>query len=260
MRALLGCANAGEASAVRVRGAALEVLVGREGMTNWLLRAEEAPRGPSGGAAVMDTLNAAAEGVVEGLPAVLDPRLRERCAAEFDRLHLREPAQAGVPIRARPRYASLGLEARLAKLRTIWERRAERQAERPGGADAPDPHERLFGVGGPEPLNIPAPPVGGSRGQGAGAGLASDPGWGAASAAASSRPSAPACGATRRRACGATRRRRPRGGDARAPCPTRQVRVGTICEDLLTAVGKLDARRLARSRNMVRVRLAPPCR
>ena len=50
------------------------------------------------------------------------------CAAEHDRLDLLDPAHRGAPFRARSRYAELPLEQRLAKLRAIWERRADRAA------------------------------------------------------------------------------------------------------------------------------------
>ena len=127
--------------------------------------------------AVMAALSAAADGRYDvrdrPLPSVLDAKLRSRCAAEHDRLDMLDPSHRGAPFRTRPRYADLPLEQRLAKLRAIWERRADRA----GGGPAP-----------PEPLLVP-------------------------------------------------------------------VRVGSICEDLISHIGELTPARLAASRNMVRFEL-----
>jgi hypothetical protein len=69
VRALLACAAAGEPSAARVRAAALSALCS-------LLRDEEAPRGPDGGAAVLDALLAAADGIFEGVRVRVRVRVR----------------------------------------------------------------------------------------------------------------------------------------------------------------------------------------
>lgn len=122
---LLSCASSAEPSAMKMREGALAVLL-------CMLQCGKDDR------RVDDTLHdtvtmvllAAAEGRADdgaGAPAlrpVLDRALRECCAAECDRLDMLNPAYAGQPLRLQPRYAALGLDARLAKLRAIWQRRA----------------------------------------------------------------------------------------------------------------------------------------
>ena len=69
--------------------------------------------------------------VASAAPSATDVASAAPCAgavAEHDRLDLLDPAHRGAPFRARSRYAELPLEQRLAKLRAIWERRADRAA------------------------------------------------------------------------------------------------------------------------------------
>ena len=256
MRALLACAAAGEPSAARVRAAALGALCS-------LLRDEEAPRGPDAGAAVLDALLAAADGIFEGLPAVLDARLRSRCAAEFDRLDLLDPAHAGVPIRARPRYESLGLEARLAKLRSLWERRAEQgsaTAERTAGGRSGGGGGGGGGSGGGGGGDGG---VGGGLAGGSGSGVGLLDGSGGLGGALSGGLGGALGGGLSGGlggfdpfAAGANPFREVFHSGLAGPEPLSiPVRVGSICEDLTRAVGRLDASRLARSRNMVRFTL-----
>jgi len=93
------------------------------GATSWEMPTstgvvDEAPRGPGDGAAVLAALLAAAEGPA----AVLDTELRQRCATEHDRLELLAVAHSGEPLRTQPRYAALGVDERLKRLRAIWRR------------------------------------------------------------------------------------------------------------------------------------------
>jgi len=212
---------------------------------------------------------------------VLDARLRARCASEFDRLDLLDPAHAGVPIRARPRYKGLGLEARLAKLRSLWERQAERGSapERPvfrgagiggggsggggggsgGGASAGGGGGGGGGAGGGDGGG------GGGGGGGSGGAGAGDGGGGGVglldgggtlggglSGALGGGPGG-GFGSFDPFAAGANPFREVFHSGLAGPEPLSiPLRVGSICEDLTRAVGRLDASRLARSRNMVR--------
>ena len=202
---------------------------------------------------------------------MLDARLRARCASEFDRLDLLDPAHAGVPTRARPRYKGLGLEARLAKLRSLWERQAERgsaASERSlfggagigggvsgggsgGGGGARGAGGSGGGDGGGGGGGGGGGSGGGGGGDGGGGGVGLLDGGGTLGGGLSGGFSSfdPF-------AAGANPFREVFHSGLAGPEPLSiPLRVASICEDLTRAVGRLDAGRLARSRNMVRCML-----
>lgn len=109
VRAILALAT--NETFVHARGLAIKVLLK-------LVSSDEAPCGTRDGAAVVAALLAAAEGPA----AVLDTELRQRCATEHDRLELLAAAHSGEPLRTQPRYAALGVDERLKRLRAIWRR------------------------------------------------------------------------------------------------------------------------------------------
>ena len=115
VRAVLALAT--DATFVNARRLALQVLLS-------LQISEEAPRGPEDGAVVLAALLAAAEGSA----AVLDSQLRQRCAAEHDRLEQLATTRSNEPLRKQPRYALLDLEERLKRLRELWRRLAVQPA------------------------------------------------------------------------------------------------------------------------------------
>ena len=123
-KAVLECADrTAEASAAPVRSAALELcckMVGGE--EDGDAAGDEAARGDLTPRMLSVLLPA-----VEGEHAVLDRRLRERCDQAYAKLEMAsaDSAQAAVPLRERRRYAGLGMEERLRRLRQEWERSGE---------------------------------------------------------------------------------------------------------------------------------------
>lgn len=152
---LPACADSTEASATRLRHAALRLLCAScaelpkpaepgaqatEEPRN-LIRlsdgASEAARSFALSAEVMRVLLAAFEGgravLQEDLgrqPTTSRATLREECETEYERLEMSRAARDGsgsgdgacLPLRERARYASLSVDERLARLRRIWER------------------------------------------------------------------------------------------------------------------------------------------
>ena len=146
---LPACADSTEASATRMRHAALRLLCAScaelPKPTEPAGQATEEQRGSDGGSEAARSFALSAEvmrvllAAFEGDRAVLDEdsgrqsaraTLREECETEYERLEMSRGVRDGsgsgdsacLPLRERARYAGLSVDERLARLRRIWER------------------------------------------------------------------------------------------------------------------------------------------
>ena len=128
------CADSTEASAARVRHAALKLLCAMcaqreppkpDEQTD---EAAEGAKEGASGAALRDEVMRVLLAAFEGERAVLDRQMREEIETEYERLEMARAAIGGEatssqPLRLRSRYADLAVHERLARLRRVWERR-----------------------------------------------------------------------------------------------------------------------------------------